>query len=417
MKYVFLTYSMAGLSGSPSYVNNKVKWLNERGIDTVVFDHYGRLDVNSEIVLENLSLYINNRMLELFFPPSFFTKKQRAKVLDRMYNTIGEANDYVVESNSPRLALWGELLAEKLYAKHLVLCVGEFLSIRSEEEYRFLDFKLNRRELFTIKPQAIQNLFKGYKVISDEEASNLFFSASMGVRPENVPFPELDGLPIADYRILSFGRYKPYFDNMIKGVVKFANNHKDQRINFLIWGALSLPSSSLIDLESASNLFVKFIPAKRPVPQVAFDYSDVVIATAGCANLSYRTGTRTISMDVQTCLPLGVMGFTTLDSVYSSVQDQPLYDVCCLLEDVLIHHLYDGDPLLTKKPSGKGYMFQMGMINNNRLYWSGIDKIVHGEAFLKLCEMVVLRSGGISLLAKSRFAQKIISKQIVQHAK
>lgn len=400
MKYVFLTFTMVGMTGSPSYVNNKVKWLREKGVETVVFDHYGGLNLKGQIELDYLMPYKNNRMLELFFPPSYFTKLQRTNILKKLYSIIGGADDYVVESHSPRLALWGELLAKRLGAKHLVLNVGEHLSIRSKEEYCFLDFKLNRGELFTIRPQTIQNMFKKYRVISDEEAKGYFFSAVMGVKPEEVPLFELENIPPADYKILSFGRYKPYFDNMINGVVKFAQQHQTERINFLIMGEVALPSKSMDSLKSVSNLFVKFIPAKRPVPNAVFNYSDVVIATAGCANLSFKTGVKTISMNVITCLPLGVMGYTTVDSVYSSNPTQTEYDVCKLLEDVLVYRLYDKEPVLAIKPSGKGYDFQWSLINNDRQYWPRVESIRADCCLRLLGEMVVLRCGGVRLFAR-----------------
>ena len=401
MKYVILTYQMAGFTGAPSYVNNKVKWLKEHDVDTVVFDNYGGLFINKEIVLEYLLPYKNNRMLELFFPPSYFTKRQRTRIIERLLMTVGDAEDCVVESNSPRLALWGELLAERLGAKHLILNVGEQLSIHNNEEFGFLDFKLNRHELFTIKPQTIINMFKGYRTISDDEAQNAFFAASMGVKAEDVPMPELDDLPEAKYIILSFGRYKPYFDNMVKGVVEFSEKHSEDSVNFLIMGDVALPPQTEKMLESAPNLFVKFIPSKRPVPKAVFDYSDVVIATAGCANLSYKTGAKTISMDVNTCLPLGVMGYTTIDSVYSSNKEQPHYDVCNLLEDVLVHRLFDGEQRMIKKGSGKGFDFQWELINNDRKYWPSVDKIVMDKGLRRLGETIVLRCGGVRLFANN----------------
>lgn len=400
MKYVILTFAMHGLSGGPLYANNKVKWLKENGIDPVVFDHYGSLKLLGEIVLEYLLPYKRHRMLELFFPPSYFSKSQRSKILDRLCQMIGEADDYVVESNSSRLALWGELLAERLHAKHLLLYIGEHLTIRTEEEYRYLNFKLNRRELFTIKPKTMQNLFEGYKKISDEEANNLFFAALMGVKAVDIPMPEIDNLPEANYRILSFGRYKPYFENMIEGVLDFCKKHSSERVNFLIMGKVDLPASTKSNLESVSNLYVKFIPAMRPLPKAVFDYSDVVIATAGCANISNNQDVKTISMDVETCMPLGVMGYTTTDSVYSTNPNQPKYEVCDLLEDILVNHCYDGEQLLKKKGSGKGFDFQMGLINNDRLYWPDVEKIVFDNGLRRLIETIVLRCGGIRLFAK-----------------
>lgn len=402
MKYVILTYQMAGFTGAPSYINNKVRWLKERGVDTVVFDNYGGLFINKEIVLEYLLPYKNNRMLELFFPPSYFTRRQRTRIIERLLMAAGDAEDFVVESNSPRLALWGELLAERLGAKHLILNVGEQLSIHNNEEFGFLDFKLNRYELFTIKPQTIINMFKGYRTISDDEAQNAFFAASMGVKAEEVPMPELDDLTEAKYKILSFGRYKPYFDNMVKGVVEFSEKHSEDSVNFLIMGDVALPPQTEKLLESARNLYVKFIPSKRPVPKAVFDYSDVVIATAGCANFSYKTGAKTISMDVNTCLPLGVMGYTTIDSVYSSNKEQLHYDVCNLLEDVLVHRLFDGEQRMIKKGSGKGFDFQWDLINNDRKYWPNVDKIVMDKGLRRLGEAIVLRCGGVRLFANNK---------------
>ena len=402
MMYIFLTYAMYGLSGAPSYVSNKVKWLKERGEDAVVFDHYGGLNMRKQIELDNLLPYKENRMLELFFPPSYFTRRQKERILDKLCQTIGEADDYVVESSSSRLALWGELLAERLHAKHLLLYIGEHLTIRTEEEYRFLNFKLNRRELFTIKPKTMQNLFMGYRTISDEEAGNMFFTASMGVKPVDVPMPEIENLPEANYRILSFGRYKPYFENLIDGVLDFCSRHKSERVNFLIMGEVVLSDKTRSKLESESNLFVKFIDPKRPLPKAVFDYSDVVIATAGCANISYFYGAKTISMDVETCMPLGVMGYTTTDSVYSSNPNQLKYEVCDLLEDILVNHCYDGEKLMKmkKKSFSKGFDYQIGLINDDRLYWPDVERIVFDNRLRRIAEEIVLRCGGVRLFAK-----------------
>lgn len=400
MKYVFLTYSMAGVTGAPSYVNNKVKWLNEKSVNTVVFDHYGSLELRNKVVLDYLLPFKNNRFLELFFPPSYFTERQQQKVLERLVRTIGTADDYVVESNSPRLALWGELLSKELHAKHLILIIGEHVSIRNVEEFRFMEFKLNRKELFTIKPRTIQIFFKGYKSISDEDANDLFFGAAMGVRTEDVPMPELDHLPKSDYRILSFGRYKPYFHNMFEGVAEFAGKHSTKIINFLLMGDVFLSNKDVGFLKSVPNLNIIMIPSKRPVPQAVFDYSDVVIATSGCANLSYRAGAKTISMDVEYNQPLGIMGYNTIDSVYSTDRNHTHYDLCDLLDDVLVKHLFEGDHLLEKKPSGRGFDFQMRLINDDRSYWAYADKIVADGPLRRIGEIIVLRCGAIRLFSR-----------------
>ena len=148
MKYIFLTFSMAGVTGAPSYVNNKVKWLLSNGWNVIVIDHYGRLTLNGEIILENLIQFRNNRLLELFFPPSYFTQKQRKNIVDRLCSIIGNDEDYVIETNSTRLALWGELLAKRLHAKHLILLVGEHIHLQNERQFEYLNFKFKYLKLF-----------------------------------------------------------------------------------------------------------------------------------------------------------------------------------------------------------------------------------------------------------------------------
>ena len=89
-----------------------------------------------------------------------------------------------------------------------------------------------------------------------------------------------------------------------------------------------------------------------------------------------------------------------LDSVYSSNPNQPIYDVCNLLEDVLVLHKYDGKPLLTRKPSGKGYNFQMGLINSDRQYWPEVESTSLDRGLKRVGETLVLRCGGIRFFAR-----------------
>ncbi len=400
MKYVFLTFAINGLTGGPSYINNKLKWLKDQGWEVIVFDHYGGLKVKSKIVLENLKVYQNNRIFELFFPPKYYSKKHRDNILNRLIKAIGESDDYVIETNSSRMALWGEMLAQKLHAKHLILQIGEHLEIRSRNEFDYLNFKLCRNELFTINSRVLIKMFSKYKTIDDEEAKKHLFSAKMGVKPEDIPFPEIHELPDADFKILSFGRYKPYFENMIEGVAQFAKCHTNKKINFLIMGCTQLPTHLLNILQNYSNIFCKFIPAMRPVPKAIFSYSDVCIATAGCANISYLQGLKTISMNVDTCSPLGVMGYTTIDSVFSSSQNRCTKTVSEFLNEILIEKLYDGEPLLIKHPSNKGFQYQMTFINNDREYWDRIDAISMDVWPKAILESIVLRMNCIKMFER-----------------
>ena len=400
MKYVFFSFTIDRMAGSQRYINNKVKWLKEQGWDVVVFDHHGGLDIKENVVLENLKPFKDNRFYELFFPPCYFSNKKRKELIDTICDIIGPSDDYVIESNSGRLALWGELLSQRLHAKHLLLFIDEHPKIRSDEEFRYYSFKFDRNELFFISVRVAKNLFDGYRTINDEEAKNHVFTAIMNVQPQDVPMPEIDSFPDADYKILSFGRHKNYFENMFKGVREFANNHQDKRINFIVLGVANLPENLTKMLDSCSNIYYRLLPLVQIIPKVIFEYFDVIIATANCANISFREGAKTISMNVETCQPLGVMGYTTINSVTNNNGEENNSVLSVLLEEVLVKRRYTGDYWLQRKPSGRGYPFQLSLINNDRNYWAEINKIVQDTPLRRYAIMFVLRMFGIKYLVK-----------------
>lgn len=400
MKYVFLTFTLDGVTGGQRYVNNKTQWLQERGWEVIVFDHRGDLSIKENVVLDNLKPYKNNRFYELFFPPSYFSKKQRDSFIEKMCAIIGESDDYVVESNSSRLSFWGELLAERLHAKHIILDVNEHPDIRSKEEFEYYNYKFDRNEFYLISSKIVKSLFEGYRQISDEEAEGHMYSAIMNVIPQPIPMHEIDNLPEADYKILSFGRVKPYFDTLFDGIIKFASKYPQKKINFIIMGVDTLDNRYMEMMDSCANLYYKLLPLMVVVPKAVFEYSDVVIATAGCANISFREGAKTISMNVETNQPLGVMGYTTINSVVNTNHEKNTTDLPSLIEEILIERKYEGDYTLQRPPSKHGYDFQVSLVNNDRQYYKGVDKIAR-DFFIRRCvEIVLLRSNCMNVLVK-----------------
>ena len=397
MTYIFLTYTMKGVAGNALYIEKKMEWLKSKGCKIVVFDHYGPLNTIDQIDIERLKQYKNNRKLEMFFPPAYYTTKQRKKVLDWLCERIPSDNDYVVESNTTRMALWGELLSERIKAKHLIFDVNEHPELRSFREFKFLDFKLKRQELFFITARVAQIFFKEFREINDSEAKLYSYDAVQSSDPQEIPLPILDRLPVADYKILSFGRTKPYFRNMVEGLVEFANKHKEKKINFISLGDVADKDIFPELLETAPNIYYKLLPAMNPIPRAIFRYSDAVIATSGCAGIAMNQNVKTISINIENNKPFGVLGYTTIDSSFSTGEND-VREVCELLEEILIYKKYEGEPLLKRKPSERGLDFQFSRINNDRVYWKYICNIPQDRSIIKrLLEKCILRLGCISV--------------------
>lgn len=399
MKYIILTFTIEGLAGGPTFTSTKVNWLKKNGYDVVVFDHYGGLDLSGKTFLPTLLPFKDNRMLELFFPPMYYSKRQRKRILNHLCEVIGTDKDYVVESHTGRMSLWGEILAEHLHAKHLIFDINENVRIKNKAEFDFLSFKLERDELFGITSRSIIIRFGDWKEISDDVAKNHMFDAMMDVGIEDVSFPDVEKLPKGNFKILSFGRRKPYFDSMIEGIIAFASRHANKTIVLIMLGDVHLTEVEKTHLTSQKNISHYMIPPQRPIPRAIFDYCDVVIATSGCAEISYNEGYKTISMNVENSKPLGLMGYTTINSVYEDNIHKDVVNLETLLEEILCEKKYDGEPILEMPKPIKGLEWQMTLINDDRQYWNQIESIPQDRSLYKrILESMLLRLGGLKLI-------------------
>lgn len=312
-KYIFLTYTISGYSGNPRYVNNKCRLLKEKGWAVDVFYGYNLYEVD----LEHLLSFDGRKYAfhELFFYPSWFSNRRRNAVVNKIAEQIGAADHIVIESNGLQLSAWGELIAKKLNAKHIVFITAEKVRINNRDAFEYYYSKLKRGEFFTINIPSVSYFFSKYKPINQLE--NYYWSASPGVEVKRVSFPLFDGLPPADFTISHFGRTKGYIKYMLDEFYDFASNYPSKSFNFFFLGDLSNISEIKKRL-SLPNVRVTFHPAVEIVPLQFITKSDIIVATAGCAKIASRNGGKVISMDVDNCVPLGLLGYTTTDSNVNS---------------------------------------------------------------------------------------------------
>lgn len=341
--YIFLTNTIGGYSGGPAYIRNKMSWLKENGWDVNVFDSTGQ--EFEKVHLEDLKPYMHNRIEELYFNPNFLSTSRKKKVISKICQKVPKAENVVVESNLPILALWGEMIASMLNAKHIVFLIAENLIIKDLRLYNFLKYKSNNKELFSINAKAYKMLFSKFEDVSDEE--NHWWLADNATPIVDVPNKRLDSLPASDLTISHFGRYKDYFPYMIQEVDNFASQHQNLKINFVFLGSNKIKRKSV-----SNNLTIIQLGSVSPIPKSFYDKSDVIIAAAGCASMSYNYGAVVISMDVSNNVPLGILGYTTLERTYRSNSNNNEESLSQILDNILIKRKYDGitpQPLLINK--------------------------------------------------------------------
>lgn len=334
MTYIFLARFLSTYTGGPIYVRNKLRYLKANGWKVEVFaspDIYGQ-----PIVIEELKVYENSLFKELFFHPSYFSRNELKRIISVLISRIPKDDKYVVESNQLILGEWGELIAEKLHAQHIVFNINEKNIINDENVYGFINWKLERNEFFAISAKACANLFSKYREIPDPE--NHFWRSAATNDLGDMLLSELNDLTQDDYVIGYFGRYKSFLPYVFSQINSFAMLHQNKSIVLVLLGVTEIREDDY-RLMPARNLQIKCIGPKSPVPKVFFKKVDVVIATAGCAAISYESGARTISMSVESDAPLGILGYTTNALSYAKGFVTDERELLQLLDAVLI----DGD--------------------------------------------------------------------------
>lgn len=334
MKYVFLTYTVENMGGSIIYTNNKVRFLEEIGWAVRVFSHE-----KGNIVLEGLRRFNDNILLELKYHPSFYTKADREFLLQRLQGAIEKQDResrLVIESQTLNLSLWGEMLAEKLKAKHIVYLLHETFPPLTHEMYSFLDFKHKRRELAGITGRSLEILFKNYKELKPDESYYLKAACTNVV--EDVENSIIDSIRRSDIMIGSIGRLeKGYVRALTKNSIAFANSNPTRRVSLVLVGGTrdEKVARELRKITSpCSNLDLIITGFMYPIPRKLFSLVDIFVSGAGSARVSAAEGVLTMTVDVNTGKPIGLLGYDTNNSIYGDKEQTK--SIAEMLQEVLL---------------------------------------------------------------------------------
>lgn len=399
--YIFLTNTLGGYTGGPSYVRNKKIWLQEHGWEVIAFDSTGHSNVPIQFI--ELLKYNDNRIEELFYHPSWFNKKTRKNVVRRILDKIKvDFTDIVIESNTVILAEWGEIVSKTINAKHLIYLIEENVRITNINTFKFLLHKYKYQELFSISAKAFQALWGNYMIIENPEIN--YWNAMSIIKPIDIAVKELDNVNHADYTITYFGRYKNFVPNIIEQVCIFANNYNNKTINFILFGISTLSEVLINRIKNVTNIRLYLFSGKFPIPKRIFEISDVIVATAGCASIAVGENVKTVSYNVETNLPIGVMKYTTVRSSFSDPlipdTDKALNEI---LVDILINKIYDKASSLELPERQHDYHYQMSFVNNHKNYYNEVLEINYVENFNRFVQKLLCKLGLVHLSSIIRY--------------
>lgn len=306
-KYVFITMNISGINGAEQYIYNKVTYLEQQGYAVYVFS--GR---PGEVLIPKFREYEHLTRPALRFYPSCLNKKERMSVLDWMCQVIGlrPGEECVIESSNVTASLWGEMLAEKLDCKHLIINLTENpncdLGMR-----RFLEFKMNRHELSGIFDHSVSTMLKQPDLPLRPDMRVRAYCSNV-VQDVQDDFSQLFNKD-ADLTIGSLGRLeKEYVPRLVEQLVAYFNASAHMSFNLLmIGGCADKNRLSWIksQFSACKNVTLILTGAMYPISRSLIKQADLFISASGSASATYYEKIPTISIDHVSAEPKGIIGY------------------------------------------------------------------------------------------------------------
>lgn len=362
-EYIFITYDIHFVGGVQSYTASKIQYIEEntRWKPYVFFSGSS----NGSCAFQILDKYLRYSLPGIDTRPYIMKEEEVYRLLDRicdvLVSTNGERDEIVIESHYDVGAYWGELLAERLRARHLFIGCNE--TYRDENRYYidnlpFFYFKWKRKELL-IDEVRLRKLFNGYKNVDKISISFRYPPIREMDAVQDVKNKNVEELIRLSWNICYIGRAeKQYVEFIIKAVKIFANNHKDKEIQFIMVGNANNRLEMIHnELSNVENVKVALLGDLIPIPRSLFQKIDVVIAGAGAAWEAAYEKIPVILTHAEMPWSTGVLGYETLDVLYGTNGKRMPYEE--VLEDVLLNKLYNPQEckLPIKIPSKKNHQY------------------------------------------------------------
>jgi len=331
--YIFLTSKVDGIGGAQLYIENKSSYLKQNGWNVLTL--YSNEQEYNKVRYSHNKIYCKDFH---YHPKSFYRYKQK-EILRDIVNAVIKYehriydNYVIIESHFVNHSYWGELLSKKLHCKHLIFLLSEKLNNRIDE----LDFyrhKLFNSELFAIHQRPLVSIFNNTPI--DCDLKNKVWIAAGTL--DNICYednPKIDNIADNKFNICCISRLnKIYVMDIVKAVVEFSITNKSIPINLILVGDgdRKLKQNIINIVTGINNLKLTMLGELFPIPKNLFDKVDMFISGAGSADLSLRQGCITLSVDVNSCKPIGLLGietdqvsFSEIKSKFGSIQEYIQY--------------------------------------------------------------------------------------------
>lgn len=314
--YVFFCLTIKSVGGAQLYIRKKTEYLQERGWGVkYVYPLDGVLHIKELNSIENI------RIEEIHLKAQYYSYVNRRNIIDKISSFIGGTYDkIIIESHSPSLTSWAELVSKNVGARHLVYNINE--KVKCPNSYfDYYSFKCGRRELKGISKESIPYFFSDYTHSLDVEDTCLHaYGASDCIHDVSFNIPYTSD----NYTIGVVGRLeKEFAKDTLDEIGVFLNKYKNKLFNIIYVGGELSGHNDIKERiqkyyrENHTNVNVFFTGYIFPIPVCLVKSFNVCISGAGASREVSRCNVPTITIDPRTMIPNGVLWVDTNATIYS----------------------------------------------------------------------------------------------------
>lgn len=334
--YIILTPEIGNMGGGQMYTNNKVRYLKEHGWNVQVF----YFKDGGSIKMPYLKEYDGNVIPEFRSAFYYVPISRRNRIAKRIQTNIVGSEAIIIESQLIDLAFWGEDIAKRIGAKHIVNFIEEQVPVMNDKKLSFFEYKLKKWQMLNAGEQSQKRVFKDkwkeeYAAFTNRisyKCSNVVYDVECDIR-----------FKPCDFSIITIGRLdKPYVEYMTSEFIVFAEKHKDKKINIIYVGGSpdGIKEKEIpILFQEIKNVTIYMMGYTFPVPLSVVKQASVAVASANSILVTSDLDIPTISLDMNDCKAIGVYGYNTLNKFLRN-ENEPALQLSSVLDDVLIYKKY-----------------------------------------------------------------------------
>lgn len=322
--YILITPRVTFLGGAQLYVLRRAKFIQQKGDDALVItgEHNGNFILEKKfngIPLINIP-FLND-------PINYNIIKYQKNILRNILSKY-KNHEIIIESHTNKLAVWGELIAQKHKCKHIVYLLDyPKLDFISEFCYRnIFKYKFHRNEIIGISENFLP------RMLNINKNNNPY--VNIGIDKNELcetSIPKLNfDLFLNSFVIGSIGRLeKDYIEPMIKEVIHFANISNGM-FSLIVAGDSDIPFKRNVlikkytnnNLTIKNNLKVYFPGYIEPLGKDFFKNIDIFIGQGTSVVNSISVGCPTLVVRKNGEITDGFLGIDTNCFGYSTSQNQ-----------------------------------------------------------------------------------------------